>query len=98
MGDVTMYRRILSLSEEIETALPGDDHAGLDALRRRRAAAFATIEGHGLRVSPEAIAVIEKIQECERRCRELALRKMAVLKRDMGSIRKGRRLEKAYGR
>lgn len=93
-----MYRRILALTEEIEAVILTDDHARLEGLRVRRAEAFAAIEAQGPQDSPEAIALIEKIQECERRCREQALRKLATLKKDMGGIRKGKRLEKAYGR
>ena len=93
-----MYKRILALTEEIEAIIPTDDHARLEELRVRRAEAFAAIEGQGDHASPEAIALIEKIQECERRCREQALRKLATLKKDMDGIRKGKRLEKAYGR
>lgn len=93
-----MYKRILALTEEIEVVIPTDDHARLEALRVRRAEAFAAMEAQGSQPSPEAIALIEKIQECERRCREQALRKLAVLKKDMDGIRKGKRLERAYGR
>lgn len=93
-----MYKRILALTEEIEVVIPTDDHARLEALRVRRAEAFAAMEAQGSQPSPEAVALIEKIQECERRCREQALSKLAVLKKDMDGIRKGKRLERAYGR
>ena len=94
-----MYKRILALTEEIEVVIPTDDHARLEELRARRAEAFAAIEERqGEQSSAEAIALIEKIQECEKRCREQALRKLAALKKDMDGIRKGKRLEKAYGR
>lgn len=93
-----MYKRILELTEEIEAVIPTDDHVRLEELRVRRAEAFAVIKTQGAQASPEAIALIEKIQECEKRCREQALRKLAALKKDMDVIRKGKRLEKAYGR
>jgi len=93
-----MYRLILALTEEIEAVIPTDDHARLEALRVRRAEAFAAIEAQGPQGLPEAAALIEKIQECERRCRKQALGKLAVLKKEMDGIRNGKRLEKAYGR
>lgn len=93
-----MYKQILDLTEEIETVIPTDDHARLESLRVRRAEAFAAMERQGPQASPEAITLIEKIQECERRCREQAIRKIESLKKDMNGIRKGKRLEKAYGR
>ncbi|MHB1183981.1 MAG: flagellar protein FliT [Desulfobulbia bacterium] len=98
MTGETMYGRILELTEEIEAVIPTDDHARLEELRVRRAEAFAAAEAKGEQASPEAIALIEKIQECEKRCREQALSKLATLKKDMDGLRKGKRLEKAYGR
>lgn len=93
-----MYREILALTEEIEVVIATDDHVRLEDLRVRRAAAFAAMESQGVQDSPEAIAVLEKIRQCENRCREQALSKLAVLKQDMDGIRNGKRLGKAYGR
>ena len=93
-----MYRQILALTEEIESVIATDDHVRLQDLRVRRAQAFAALEAQIPEGSPEAIAIIEKIQQCERRCREQAVRKITALKKDMDEIRKGKRLEKAYGR
>lgn len=98
MTGETMYGRILTLTEEIEAVIPTDDHARLEDLRVRRAEAFAAAEAQGPQSSPEVIVLIEKIQECEKRCREQAFSKLAALKKDMDVIRKGKRLEKAYGR
>jgi hypothetical protein len=93
-----MYTQILELTEEIETVIGTEDHDRLRKLMAHRAEAFAAMEGQGPQASPEAITLIEKIQECERRCREQAIRKIESLKKDMNGIRKGKRLEKAYGR
>ena len=93
-----MYTQILELTEEIEAVIGTDDHARLQNLMTRRAEAFAAIEEQSPQPSPEAIAIIEKIQECENRCREQAILKIEALKKDMDEIRKGKRLEKAYGR
>lgn len=93
-----MYSRILGLTEEIEAVIGTDDHVRLQNLMARRAEAFSVMEGQGPQASPEAIAIIEKIQDCERRCQEQAIRKIEELKKDIDGIRKGKRLEKAYGR
>lgn len=93
-----MYTQILELTEEIEAVIGTDDHVRLQNLVARRAEAFSAMESQDPQPSPEAIAIVEKIQECERRCREQAIRKIEALKKDMDEIRKGRRLEKAYGR
>lgn len=97
-----MYKRILELTEEIEAVSAGDDHVRLQDLLNRRAEAFAALEGQLPKISPdevlEATAIIARIQECEKRCQEQATRKLATLKEEMGKIRKGKRLEKAYGR
>lgn len=93
-----MYTQILELTEEIESVIATDDHVRLEDLRVRRAEAFAALEAQVPEGSVEAIAIIEKIQQCEKRCREQAIRKIASLKKDMEGIRKGKRLEKAYGR
>lgn len=93
-----MYTQILELTEEIEAVISTDDHLRLENLRVRRAEAFASLEGQAPQASPEAIAIIEQIQQCERRCREQAIRKIEALKKDMDGIRNGKRLEKAYGR
>ena len=93
-----MYKKILELTEEIETVSAGDDHARLQDLLNRRAAAFAALEGQPPQSSPEeTMAIIDQIQECEKRCREQATRRLAALTEEMGKIRKGKRLGKAYG-
>jgi len=97
MMGTEMYRQILTLTEEIEEAIPLDDHARLNELKARRAAAFAGLEAQGPHASPEVVGLIKKIQDCERRCRDLAVGKMAAIKKDMDEIRKGKRLGKAYG-
>lgn len=93
-----MYTKILELTEELETVIGTDDHVRLQNLVARRAEAFAAMEGHDPQDSAEAIAIIKQIQECEKRCQEQAIRKIETLKKDMDGIRKGKRLEKAYGR
>jgi len=96
-----MYKKILELTEEIEVVSAGDDHARLQELLNHRAAAFAALDAQPSKVSPdealEAMAIIAQIQECERRCQEQATRKLVALKEEMGKIRKGKRLGKAYG-
>jgi hypothetical protein len=92
-----MYTRIFELTEEIEGVIATDDPARLEDLLARRADAFAALEAYAPEPSAEAIRVIEQIQKCERRCQEQAIRRMAALKQDMDGIRKGKRLEKAYG-
>ena len=93
-----MYTRILELTEEIEAVIGTDDHARLQDLMTRRAEAFSAMEAQGPQPSPGVIAIIKKIQECEKRCQEQAIRKIEALKKDMDGIRKGKRLGKAYGR
>lgn len=93
-----MYTQILELTEEIEAVIGTDDHARLQNLMARRTEAFSAMAGQGPQASLGAIAIIEKIQQCEKRCQEQAIRKIASLKKDMDEIRKGKRLEKAYSR
>lgn len=93
-----MYTRILGLTEEIEAVIGTDDHVRLQDLMSRRAEAFSAMAGHEPQAAPEASMIIEKILECEKRCQEQALRKIEMLKKDIDGIRKGKRLEKAYGR
>jgi hypothetical protein len=94
-----MYKKILELTEEIEAVSAGDDHARLQELLNRRAAAFAVLEGQPPQSLPEeTMAIIAQIQQCERRCQEQAARRLAALTEAMGKVRKGKRLEKAYGR
>lgn len=93
-----MYKKILELTEEIETVSAGDDHVRLEELLRRRAAAFAALESAQRQALPEeAMAIIVQIQECERRCREQATRRLAELKEELARIRKGKQVQKAYG-
>ena len=93
-----MYKKILELTKEIEAVSAGDDHVRLEELLRRRAAAFAALEGVQPPASPEeAMAIIVQIQECERRCREQVTRRLAALKEELAKIRKGKQLKRAYG-
>jgi hypothetical protein len=93
----SIYTRIFKLTEEIEGVIAADDPARLQVLLARRAEAFAALAGQAPDPSAETVLVIEQIQKCERRCREQAISRMAELKQDMDGIRKGKRLEKAYG-
>lgn len=92
-----MYTQILELTEEIETVIGTDDHARLQHLMARRAEAFAAMAEQGLQASSGAIVIIEKIQECEKRCEKQAILKIEEIRKNMDEIRKGKRLEKAYG-
>lgn len=76
-----MYKQILELTEEIETVIGTDDHVRLQNLMARRAEYFSVMEGQGPQPSPGAITIIKKIQECESRCQEQAIRKIESLKK-----------------
>lgn len=92
-----MYRRILALTEEIEAVVGTDDHVRLQNLMTTRAEVFSAMTGEEPQSCLESAAIIIKIQECERRCQEQAIRKIEALKKDMEGIRNGRRLNRAYG-
>jgi len=65
-------------------------------LLARRAAAFVALEGRA--ALPEEAELIERILECEARCQAQARRRMDGIRRQLGEVRKGRRLGKAYAR
>lgn len=93
-----MYNRILALTEEIESVITTDDHARLQNLMAARAEEFANITDEEQPHCLESAVLIKKIQDCEKRCREQASRKTEEIRKDLETIRNGRRLNTAYCR
>ncbi|TBV82808.1 MAG: flagellar protein FliT [Desulfobulbaceae bacterium] len=104
------YQQLLAITEEIEAINLTDDHARLGDLLQRRASVFATLKGRrnpqasapvtadrAEGAAEEAVSIIRRIQESERRCQAQAIRMLATIKAELGEIRKGRKLKRAYG-